>query len=744
MSKQILKPKLEKLPTPYSHNLEYLADQLKRLDILIQLALYDFQNQPQLPGPLEQLKGLVITENEVNNILFGAQRNVADNSGINKLKEELTRIDNIICERKELSVKANIYLALPRLAHLFNLTPFEEQTIVICLAPELDRKYDKLFAYLQDDVTLKKPSIDLVLKLLCNTEEQRISARSAFYSEAPLFKYNLILIDQSPSTILATPMISRRIKLDNRITDYLLGFDWIDSRITPFVKRITFDSSIATVFSEPQPQIRQFVVGKLDQFILTGEKLFLYFYGPVGSGKKLQTISICRELQLPLLMVDLQALSSNEISFSESIEIIGREAALQQAALCFNYFQCLFEEENENRSYPEEMLRVVRTYSPLTFIIGNSFWRPEELGEKEIFIDVEFTIPDERNRQEFWKLFADDYQIQNGLDFSELAAKFRFTPGQIKNSLRVGYHTSLKRFEDGGIGNADLYTACYNQSRHNLKKLAQKIHTKYTWNDIVLPKDQMDQLHEICNQMKYRAIVYDEWGFDRKLSLGKGLNILFSGAPGTGKTMAAEVIANELSLELYKIDLSQVVSKYIGETEKNLSRVFQEAENSNAVLFFDEADALFGKRSEVKDAHDRYANIEIGYLLQKMEEYVGIVVLATNLNKNIDEAFLRRLQFVVEFPFPDLKEREEMWYKIFPESAPRSQDLDYAFLAKRLKLAGGNIKNIAVTAAFYAAKDSSAIGMRQIMTASRREFRKLGLPFVKSDFEPYYDLVGEV
>jgi SpoVK/Ycf46/Vps4 family AAA+-type ATPase len=259
-----------------------------------------------------------------------------------------------------------------------------------------------------------------------------------------------------------------------------------------------------------------------------------------------------------------------------------------------------------------------------------------------------------------------------------------------------------------------------------LGRLTQKLNPKYTWDDIVLPQDQVDQLVEICDQARYRHIVYGEWGFDRKLSFGKGLSALFSGPPGTGKIMSAEVIANELHLDLYKIDLSQVVSKYIGETEKNLHRIFHEAQWSNAILFFDEADALFGKRSEVKDAHDRYANIEIGYLLQKIEEYDGIAILATNLRKNMDEAFVRRIQFIVEFPFPDEKHRQLIWEVIFPQEVPFCDDVDFGFLAREVKLPGGNIKNIALAGAFYGASDGGSVKMTHLIHAARREHQKLG------------------
>ncbi len=289
----------------------------------------------------------------------------------------------------------------------------------------------------------------------------------------------------------------------------------------------------------------------------------------------------------------------------------------------------------------------------------------------------------------------------------------------------------------------DLYQGCRAQSGSTISTMARKIEPRYMWEDIVLPKDTKDQLKEVAGHIKYRGVVYSDWGFDRKLSMGKGLNILFSGPSGTGKTMAAEIIARETQLDIYKIDLSNVVSKYIGETEKNLSRIFKEAETSNAILFFDEADALFGKRSEVKDAHDRYANIEIGYLLQKMEEYDGVVILATNLSKNIDDAFLRRMQIVIEFPFPDETQRRLIWTGIFPKESPLAGDIDYKFLSEKIKLAGGNIKNMALAAAFYAAENSWGINMHHIMHAARREYQKIGKPFLKSDFEPYYKLIEE-
>jgi SpoVK/Ycf46/Vps4 family AAA+-type ATPase len=263
--------------------------------------------------------------------------------------------------------------------------------------------------------------------------------------------------------------------------------------------------------------------------------------------------------------------------------------------------------------------------------------------------------------------------------------------------------------------------------------LAQKIKPIYGWDDIVLPDDQMRQLREIANHSKYRHTVMGEWGFAKKFSLGHGVTALFAGPSGTGKTMAAEVLANELALELYKIDLSGIVSKYIGETEKNLNRIFNAANDSNAILFFDEADALFGKRSEVKDAHDRYANIEIAYLLQKMDEYSGIVILTTNLQKNMDDAFLRRLRFIINFPFPDAKYREKIWLNVFPDSTPVSPDVMFSELAKKIEISGGGIKNISLRAAYLAAEANKDIQLDHLIIASKYELKKKGSPYVDVD-----------
>jgi SpoVK/Ycf46/Vps4 family AAA+-type ATPase len=324
------------------------------------------------------------------------------------------------------------------------------------------------------------------------------------------------------------------------------------------------------------------------------------------------------------------------------------------------------------------------------------------------------------------------------VDLAALANTFRLSGGQIHDAATTARNLARTRDPHAPqITRDDLHVACRLQSNRKLAELAQQITPHYTWDDIVLPSEQMEQLHAIAHHVQYRALVYDAWGFERKLAMGKGLNVLFSGPPGTGKTMAADVVAHTLGLDLYKIDLSGIISKYIGETEKNLARIFGEARSSNAILFFDEADALFGKRTAVKDAHDRYANVEISYLLQKMEEYEGVVILATNLRKNMDEAFVRRLHFTVEFPMPGVDDRRRIWQQIWPAAAPRDPDLDLEFMAQQIELAGGAIRNIALASAFLAAADGGVVTMQHLIRATQREYQKMGKVLTSREFGEY-------
>ena len=376
------------------------------------------------------------------------------------------------------------------------------------------------------------------------------------------------------------------------------------------------------------------------------------------------------------------------------------------------------------------LLTTLAAHPGPALLSGSTAWEPA--GSPEItFVRLEFPAPGYAERVRLWTAALNGTA---GVDPGELAGRFRLSGGQIRDAAATARNLAHARSPDAPtVVQADLRAASRLQSNRRLSTLAQRIIPRHTWRDIVLPAEKLAQLKEIADQVRYRALVFEGWGFERKISGGRGLSALFAGPSGTGKTMAAEVLAAELGLDLYKIDLSTVVSKYIGETEKNLARIFDEAETSNAILFFDEADALFGKRSQVNDAHDRYANLEISYLLQKMDEHQGVVILATNLRKNLDEAFVRRLQITIEFPIPEVADRRRIWEQIWPDATPRAA-LDLERLARQVDLPGGNIRNIALAGAFLAAADGGTVTMAHLVQATRREYQKMGKVLTDDEF----------
>jgi len=717
----------------YMSSWEHLNDELKRLDLLLRL----YMTRKEQLGAINPYTGMVLTVEEIYSMLDGDSTDGQDRS---LLEDKLAKLDNKIGKRLEASMLKGVHLSIPHISKLLNLSSFEEWCIIICLALEMNRKYEKIYNYFQNDITANGPSINLVLQMITRTEEEKIAVRHIFDTQAPLVKFLMEL--RSDITDSHIPLIARHLKLDDWVVNFLLDIQVLDARLVHVAEMVPAGYQRKdSMLTDVEENIVQFIAYYQNSKENKLKQMF-YFYGPDGAGKKDHALTICKCLELPLIIVDMEKMLASEMAFEEILRLLGRQIMLGNTALCLENFDSMLAEDGRNQQKLNSILKMIEVYTTMTFILGRSQWSPSISDTKIAFVGVEFPFPTEIERKVYWEKFSQNYKLAKTVDLDNFSGSFRFTPGQIQTALNLGENISVwNGAVNGLIGSEELSNACYTQSNRKLGALASKIKKTYTWDMLVLPSDQMSQMKEICNQVKFRATVYEKWGFERRLSLGKGLNVLFSGPPGSGKTMAAEVIANELSLEIYKIDVSQVVSKYIGETEKNLSVIFAEAETSNAILFFDEADALFGKRSEVKDAHDRYANVEISYLLQRMEEYKGIVVLATNLNQNIDDAFLRRLHFNLAFPFPEKEQRKLIWQGIFPSGAPMDNELDYDFLAEKFILAGGNIKNIALNAAFYAAYDSCPIGIKQIMLAAKREYKKMGKTFLKSDFDPYYQLI---
>ena len=697
----------------YENSLQHIQDELKRLDLMLKIQVSGMR--AMLQGEDNPFHGICLSDHEIDRVLCSDENAAKVSSEITDALEIMSAQIN---ERKRASIDKGIFLGLPELSSLCNLNNIEELAVLICLAPELDPKYESIYAYLNNDATQKKPTVGLVLDMACKTAQEKIKDRLCFCTYSPLSRYNILSLGESNT------LITRSLRLDERLVHYILGLNSIAEGTEEFLTIVQTRNSLAD----------ENLKYRLVRLLQHNEKTIVHLRGPYGAGKKELAKGICFEFNLPLIVVDMEGLITAP-EFESLLRRSMRETLLLPAAIYFENFDILLEEDKREKL--KTFLRAVDEISGITFTAGEMRWEPR--GRP--ICNIELPYPDCNARALHWKKALEGMPLSEDLRIDTISSKIKLTAGQIRDAAKAaGSYALLRDPEEGRINNEDLSSGCRAQSNQKLSSLARKINPFYSWSDIILPEDSMAQLREIYNQVKYRQKVFGEWGFERKLSLGRGLYILFSGPSGTGKTMAADIVARELELDLYKIDLSCVVSKYIGDTEKNISRIFLEAQTSNAIIFFDEADSLFGKRSEVKDSHDRYANIEINYLLQKMEEYEGIIILATNLKKHIDEAFLRRIHFIIEFPFPDEIQRRKIWESMFPKEAIKA-DIDFGFLAQQFKITGGNIKNIVLNAAFLAASNSGVIDMDHIILSTKREYEKIGKMLMESDFGKYYSLV---
>jgi hypothetical protein len=647
--------------------------------------------------------------------------------------------------RRIASQEAGVSLAWPHLARLFRLSPFEAQCLLACFAVEVDPKYGQHYAQLQGGGTMQ-PTPALLLRLLCGPADDWQLARRTFAPQSPLFSYRLLQAGAADDEA-APHTLARALSIDPRIADHLLAIPGLDRRLSSVARLLPREPAADAPAASAAQTIRR-MTAFIRQHLASSpspEGLVFQLHGPDAAAQRAAVASICSELGLQLLLADAgKAASVGGAAADELPWLAGREAVLLPAALCIESAD-RWAGSDQDAAHRDAWFAAIRHFSQLTFLLGRSRWLPGTLRDGLTCIDVGFPAPGLQDRQALWEACMAARRVPPVVAPGVLAGRFRFDAGQIGRALDTAGTLAYWRDPAGRAVTADdLFEACRMQVSMKAAGLARQAAPLNRWGQLVLPPDPLRQLRELCDQSRHRHVVYGDWGFERRLSMGNGLNALFAGPPGTGKSMAAEVLAAELQADLFKVDLSQTVSKYIGETEKHLERLFSEAEAGNAILFFDEADALFGKRSEAKDAHDRYANIETGYLLQRMEQHQGIVILATNLRHHLDEAFCRRMHFVIEFPFPDEACRARLWEGLFPPDVPRDEVIDFGFLARQFKLAGGNIRNIGVCAAFLAAAEGTGLTMRHLMLATRREYKKLGWPCHAHDFGIYHGMLKEL
>lgn len=715
--------------------LQHILAELERIDLMIRLQVWHARQIQQVD---EHFQGLYIADEEVDALLAepaGLPRWALADSPLAQadVRRALSRMAEKIDAQAAAAARLGVILPLARLAHLFSLSAREIDILLICLAPEIDPRYEKLYGYLQDDITKKRPTVDLALNLTSTDLADKLAGRHYFARTAPLIHHHLLALYDDPTTP-QPPLLNKFLRVDARIADYLLGkkidgenSQDVDARLARHAHCVLPTTSLDELLlpAELVHNLQLLIADHLRQ----NTPLLLYLQGGYGVGKHSLAGALAHIAERRMLTMNLGSLLTDDASgFDLAVRLTMREAQLQEAVLLWEDFDALLGDERSRMR--DSFVQSLETAPGITILTGRTLWEPAGALHDRPFVRIQLPAPTYQQRKLLWTSTLNGaLSNDDAPELDAIAGKFRFTAGQIADAAATARHLAIRRNSEAvQVGIGDLYEACRLQSNRTLGDLARKITPHYTWDDIVLPADRQELLREIVGQVKHRACVYEQWGFGRKLAMGKGLNVLFAGPSGTGKTMAAEIMANELGLDLYKIDLSSVVSKYIGETEKNLRRLFDAAESSGAVLLFDEADALFGKRSDVKDSHDRYANIEVAYLLQRMEAYRGLAILTTNLKSALDRAFLRRLRFVVNFPFPDEAAREALWRRQFPPQAPLAGDIDWRALAK-LHLTGGHIRAVALNGAFRAAADGGAIAQRHLIDAARAEYLKLERSF---------------
>jgi ATPase family associated with various cellular activities (AAA) len=593
-------------------------------------------------------------------------------------------------------------LRLRTLADAASLSPADVELLVICLLPDLDSRFERLYGYLNDDVTRRRATIGLALEL-SDLSPLDSTARARLAPGAPLVDNSLILIEDADR-----PFLTRGLRVPDRAAAHLLSDD-------------TFDPAAAEVLIEPRGH-RCRESDELAHAFQSGQRLCYVRESMGGAGAAVATDAL-QTAGWGVLHCDAKRLAASH-DILGVISVLGREALLCGASLVVSPIEAF------SAHAAEVVFRLARLPVPVV-LTGVSAWDPDWSDRVPLVTEApRLTVAE---RTDLWH--RELGPLADGIEVSDIAAQYVFGPRQIAAAITAA--TATARLADGTPADSDVRRGARSQNAAGLERLARRIQPAVSWHDIVLPDKILTLLRDLTMRARNRELVLADWRMRPGGGRGSGVTALFAGDSGTGKTMAAEVIAGDLGLDLYTVNLATVVDKYIGETEKNLERIFTEASRVSGVLLFDEADAIFGKRSEVRDAHDRYANIESAYLLQRMETFDGLAVLATNLRANLDDAFTRRLDMVVDFPLPDEAARLAMWQRCFAPPVPSQHDLDLEYYAHSFPLSGGSIRAAAITAAYLAAENGSPIVDAHVTAAIHQEYRKLGrlLPTNCSDGE---------
>jgi hypothetical protein len=656
------------------------------------------------PDPDDRFRGLYVSDAQVDHLLAGGHGPLVAPADAAGAVERLTAVER----EADAAEASGADVRLRRLARTFDLEPLDVELLLVALAPDLDPRFERLYGYLHDDVSRRRASVGLALEL-SGAGEGSGPGRARFGQLAPLVAGGLLVVEETDR-----PFLTRSVRVPDRVAAHLLG----DAAPDPAVEAL----AILPVAHDAAG------TDALEGGLRAGARL-AYVRERIGTAAVTVAARALGRLGPPPVVVDLGRLGPGDDSREIAAAAI-REARLRATGLVAGPLDLLAERgAGAVRAWAEASCPVV--------LHGSRGWDPAWSRTVPFLLDAD--LPPASERRQVW-LAALPPTASPEVGASVAALPFRLAPEAVARAAEAGRLAAAAAGRDLDV--ADVAAGARAQNAAGLERLARRVEPRVAWEDLVLPAGIVQQLRELTGRARHRDLVLDEWGLARTSLKGRGVTALFAGDSGTGKTMSAEVIAGALGLDLYVIDLSTVVDKYIGETEKNLDRVFTEADRVNGVLLFDEADAIFGKRSEVKDARDRYANVEVAYLLQRMEQFDGMAVLTTNLRANVDEAFLRRLDAIVDFPLPEIDDRRRLWVRNLSAGVPKADDIDVDFLARRFTLSGGNIRNVAVGAAFLAADAGRPMTMEDLVRETAREYRKLGRLCVEAEFGPWFAVVA--
>ncbi|GAB2945834.1 ATP-binding protein [Micromonospora polyrhachis] len=596
---------------------------------------------------------------------------------------------------------------LDALARAAELTPLDVALLLVALAPDVDSRFEQFYGYLNDDVTRRRATVGLALRL-CGLPEAAAAARVRLAAGAPLIDLRLVQVDDPDR-----PVLTRALRVPDRVSAHLLGADAPEPLLAGVAEPVDAQG-------QPPPGATE-----LAQALARAGVRLAYLRERPGASALALGAAALDQAGHTALAVDLARLADSPHA-AELATVVVREAVLTGAGVVVGPV---------TGTEPWEVWAQLSTGSAPVLAYGGQTWDPA--WSPRAPLQVEVAPLSGADRAAVWRETLAG-TLAEGVDPAAATAQFILGAPAIRRAASVAAQLAAAAGE--AVDESHLRAGARTQNAAGLERLARRIVPEVSWDDLVLPGPILALLHELAGRARHRDRVLREWRMRPGGGRGHGVTALFAGDSGTGKTMSAEVVAGSLGLDLYTVNLATVVDKYVGETEKNLERIFAEAAGVNGVLLFDEADAIFGKRSEVRDAHDRYANIESAYLLQRMETFDGLAVLATNLRANLDEAFTRRLDIVVDFPVPDEEARGALWERCLGGRVPRSNDVDLDFLAQAFELAGGHIRSAAVTAAYLAAGQSRPVGMAELIGAVGREYRKLGRLTLESEFGPYLAL----